>query len=217
MIIYHGLLYTKQEFLFIIDSMKKFIYVIAIFIAAPFLIPLEALAHCDTLNGPVVNAARRALNTGNANYALIWVKQKDEDEIREALTQARKKREKAKTQEDKDKADMEFFEILAKVHREGEGVKYEGIKPADFAEPEIVLADKAVETGELDDILPRIRSTKNKDVLARIFHEVIMRINYDADDVSAGREFVKSYVLFIHAVEKAMKGEDLHEGEVHEH
>jgi hypothetical protein len=32
-----------------------------------------ALAHCDTLVGPVVAAARKALDSGNVKLILIWV------------------------------------------------------------------------------------------------------------------------------------------------
>lgn len=31
----------------------------------------SAFAHCDTLDGPVVAAARKALDTGNVNLVLI--------------------------------------------------------------------------------------------------------------------------------------------------
>lgn len=33
--------------------------------------PSPVFAHCDTLDGPVVSAARKALDTGNINYALV--------------------------------------------------------------------------------------------------------------------------------------------------
>ena len=33
----------------------------------------SALAHCDTLAGPVVGAARKALDSGNVNLILVWV------------------------------------------------------------------------------------------------------------------------------------------------
>ena len=36
-----------------------------------------AWAHCDGVDGPVVAAARKALETGNVNHALIWVGPKD--------------------------------------------------------------------------------------------------------------------------------------------
>ena len=44
--------------------------------------PGRALAHCDSLDGPVVLAAQNALRTGNVNPVLIWVRQEDESEIR---------------------------------------------------------------------------------------------------------------------------------------
>jgi hypothetical protein len=37
-----------------------------------------AVAHCDTLDGPVVAAARKALDSGNVNLILVWVQKKDE-------------------------------------------------------------------------------------------------------------------------------------------
>lgn len=40
--------------------------------------PLGALAHCDSLDGPVVKAAQEALRTRNASLVLIWVQSKDE-------------------------------------------------------------------------------------------------------------------------------------------
>jgi Family of unknown function (DUF6448) len=39
-------------------------------------------AHCDTLDGPVVAAARKALDTNNVNLVLVWVQKKDDADIR---------------------------------------------------------------------------------------------------------------------------------------
>jgi hypothetical protein len=33
-------------------------------------------AHCDTLDGPVVGASRKALESGNINLVLIWIQKK---------------------------------------------------------------------------------------------------------------------------------------------
>ena len=41
-----------------------------------------AYAHCDTLDGPVIQAARQALDTGNVDLVLVWIQPKDEAEIR---------------------------------------------------------------------------------------------------------------------------------------
>ena len=46
---------------------------------------ISAFAHCDTLDGPVVAAARQALASNNVNLVLIWVQKADEPEIRKAF------------------------------------------------------------------------------------------------------------------------------------
>ena len=188
-----------------------------LFIIAFFIFPSGASAHCDTLDGPVVNAAKKAMKTENVNYILIWVKPENEDEIRKALKRALEKRKNAASKEEKEKAEMELFEILVRIHREGEGTKYEGIKPAGSVEPEIALADNAVETGNLDSVLNKIMLSANKDIIRHLFHKVQEKSDYEINDVHAGREFIDSYVIFIHAVEKAIKGEILQEGRLHEH
>ena len=190
--------------------MKRFIFTLfsfaIFFILALFIYPSQVSAHCDTLDGPVVKAARKALETDNVNYVLIWVKPEDEDAIRKALKKALNKKRKAKFKEEKDRADLEFFETLVRIHREEEGAKYEGIKPAGSVEPEIALADKVVETGEIDKVLSKIPSAQAKEIVRHLFHKVEEKANYDIDDVNAGRKFIQAYVQFIHAVEKAVKG-----------
>lgn len=201
----------------LIKTSLQGVVVVLFLTLALFISPSKASAHCDTLDGPVVNAARKALETNNVNYILIWVKPENEDEIRKALGKARKKRKQAKTKEEKDKADMEFFEILVRIHREGEGAKYEEIKPAGSVEPEIALADKAVEAGTIDEVLSHITSEHSKEVVRHLFHKVQETSRYDVDNVPAGREFIESYVIFIHAVERAIKGGILQENKLHEH
>jgi len=182
-----------------------------------FLSARTASAHCDTLDGPVVNAARKAMETDNVNYILIWVKPENEDEIKKALKRAKSKKKVAKTKEEKDKAEMELFKILVKIHRGGEGAKYEGIKPAGSVEPEIALADKAVETGKLDDVINHIKSSENRGIILHLFHKVEEKSHYDVNNVPAGREFIEAYVVFIHAVEKAINGINLEEHNLHIH
>lgn len=196
---------------------KTAFVIISLLFGALFVFPSQASAHCDTLDGPVVTAARKAMETDNANYILIWVKPENEDEIRKALKRAKAKKKAAKTKEKKNKAEMELFEILVRIHREGEGAKYEGIKPAGSVEPEIALADKAVETKKLDSVLHHIQSPENKEIILHLFHKVEEKSNYNVDDVPAGREFIEAYVVFIHAVEKAIKGEILQVGKLHDH
>jgi len=46
-----------------------------------------ALAHCDTMNGPVVTAAKLALEKGDVTPVLKWVKPEAEAEIHAAFKQ----------------------------------------------------------------------------------------------------------------------------------
>jgi hypothetical protein len=110
---------------------------------------------------------------------------------------------------------MEFFETLVKVHREGEGTKYAGIRPASSVEPEIALADKAVESGKLDEVLNHIPSEHSKEVVRHLFHQAQKKSGHAVDDVTSGREFIEAYVRFIHTVEGAIKGQQVSPTEYH--
>ena len=92
------------------------------------LTPARALAHCDGLDGPVVKAAQRALETRNPALVLIWVQEKDEPEIRKAFEQTLAVRELCP--QARELADRFFFETLVRVHRAGEGAPFTGLKPA---------------------------------------------------------------------------------------
>jgi len=45
----------------------------------------EMPPHCDTRDGPVVKAAKKALEAGNINYVLVWVPRESEKELREVF------------------------------------------------------------------------------------------------------------------------------------
>src|SRR5450756_2740917 len=46
-----------------------------------------AFAHCDGLDGPVVKAAQKALQTNNVNLVLIWVQKESEPELKAVFQQ----------------------------------------------------------------------------------------------------------------------------------
>ncbi|HSG65930.1 MAG TPA: DUF6448 family protein, partial [Gammaproteobacteria bacterium] len=78
----------------------------------------HAHAHCDTLDGPVIEAARVALATADPNPVLIWVQAEHEPEIRAAFEQALDVRSLGASA--RELADTYFFETLVRLHREGE-------------------------------------------------------------------------------------------------
>src|SRR5688572_31650172 len=87
-------------------------------------LPVCAFAHCDTLDGPVVQAGRKALENGDVKSAIIWVKHEHEAEIETVFKKALAVRKLGT--EAKEVADMFFFETLVRLHRAGEGAAYTG-------------------------------------------------------------------------------------------
>ncbi|MCP8317539.1 MAG: hypothetical protein H3Z51_11890, partial [archaeon] len=75
--------------------------------------------HCDTMDGPVVKAAKRALDIGNVNLILPWVPKKAESELKKAFEKTLRVRKQGK--ETMELADYWFFETAVRLHREGEG------------------------------------------------------------------------------------------------
>ncbi len=51
------------------------------FLLIVMLCAFNLYAHCDSMERPVVKAAKIALETRNINYVLIWVKAENEEEI----------------------------------------------------------------------------------------------------------------------------------------
>ncbi|HEX6588609.1 MAG TPA: DUF6448 family protein [Longimicrobiales bacterium] len=163
------------------------------------LAPASARAHCDSMDGPVVKAAQRALETGNVNLVLFWVRPEDEPQIREAFERTLHVR--AAGAGARQLGDLWFFETLVRVHRAGEGAPYTGLKPAgtDFG-PAVAAADHAVESGSIEEV-EQVLVHALRDGLRAHFQEVMERKAYAADDVEAGRAFVAAYVPFVHYVE----------------
>ncbi len=164
------------------------------------LLPSEASSHCDTMNGPVVKSAVKAFESGNVNLVLVWVQKKDEAEIKKAFAKALSIR--TLNSEAKEFADNYFFETLVRIHRAGEGAPYTGLKPAGSEpEPGIAAADNAIEKGSVDELMKNLTETVHHGVHEQFSH-VLATKNYRPDDVEAGREYVKAYVVFIHYAER---------------
>jgi len=180
--------------------MKVLVAAASLFLGTAVLVPGRAVAHCDGLDGPVVTAARQALETNDVNRVLIWVKKQDEPEIRKAFEQTLTVRKLSP--QARELADMYFFETLVRVHRVGEGAPYTGLKPAgrDLG-PAIPGADRALETGDVGPLVRLLVDAAEKGVRQR-FAEARAARNYPAGNVEAGREYIEKYVPFIHYVER---------------
>ena len=176
------------------------------------LLLLWGVGHCDTLDGPLVTLARKALEEKNVNLVLPWVREEDADEVRHAFDHALAVRglgPKARSL-----ADRHFLETLVRVHRAGEGAPFTGLKPAGLdLGPAVPAADRALKTGSAEEVVGLLVEAVRAGVHAR-FRAAAERQAFDVNDVEAGRRYVEAYVPYVHYVERLWEAAT---GPVHGH
>ncbi len=151
--------------------------------------------HCDTMDGPVIEAARRAIESANVNLVLPYAPAEAEEELREDFRKTLLARTAGP--EAAEIADLWFFENLVRLHRQGEGAPYTGLKPAglDWG-PVIPRAERALESGDASEVISFLQ-----DAVAEIVQGKLDRAKslegFDPDDVGGARHYVHAMLDFI--------------------
>lgn len=159
----------------------------------------EVFAHCDTMDGPVVRAAERALEGKNVTPVLKWVPPRDEAEVRVAFKKVLAVRELGA--DARSLADTSFFETVVRLHRAGEGAPYTGLKPAGTDPgPVVNAADRALESGSVDGLARKLSQEVAAGIRGR-FAAAQKAKAASERSVEAGREYVRAYVHFVHYAE----------------
>ncbi|WP_235733953.1 DUF6448 family protein [Mycolicibacterium austroafricanum] len=108
--------------------------------------------HCDSLDGPVVTAAKAALTDDNVELILPYVPESAEDEVRTAFERTRAAQAEG-GHYTHEVADLYFFDTVVRLHRAGEGAPYTGLKPEGLdVGPVIPLAERAIEKRSIDEL-----------------------------------------------------------------
>ena len=174
-------------------------------------IPAGALGHCDTMNGPVVGEARKALAAGDVTPVLKWVKPDAEADVTAVFRQTLAVRSKGS--DARELADRHFFETLVRIHRAGEGAPFTGLRD-EPVEPVVARADAALVSGSVDDLADLLAAALAEGIRAR-FERVRARAGDKDRSVELGREYVEAYVEFTHYVERLHA--DIESGAGHGH
>lgn len=184
------------------DEMRR-LNLFFLIVTSFFLITTNNFAHCDGIDGPVVISAKKALETKDVDHVLIWIQEPYEDEIKAAFEKTLAVREQSPEAEEL--VDKYFFETLVRLHRLGEGASYTGLKPAgrDLG-PAIRMTDESIESESLTELYKLLTEEIHKG-LHHFYQDVINKKNFDVTEVGKGREFVVSYVKFMHYTEEVFK------------
>src|SRR5690606_26263220 len=121
-------------------NIKKYV-VVGIFTLL-LAIPQVVSAHCDSYDGPVIKDALKAFNENKVALVLKWIEPQHETEIKSLFekTYALKNGDREIYQI----VERHFLETLVRLHREGEGAPYTGLKPAGSTTAIVQMADKAL-------------------------------------------------------------------------
>jgi len=161
-------------------------------------------AHCDTMEGPLITDAKKAIRMNNVNIVLKWVPAASEAEIKNAFSQIMKVR--VLNDDAKDIADKYFFDTLVRIHRTGEGVAFTGVKPVGAPiDEKVKAADKSIEVGTLTP-LKGLAAKDDMPELKERFEKVMLLKNFDVNNVEAGREYIEAYVQFFKFAEGEVDG-----------
>src|SRR5690606_7478933 len=164
---------------------KRTFLVILVFLGL-WLLPQNAFAHCDSYDGPVVKDALKALENNDPDLVLKWVDIKHEKEIKELFAKTIKYRTADK--EIYSILKKHFLETLVRVHREGEGEPYTGLKPAGSTKQIIQLTDTALDTNDIEILLKKFNGHVNK-ILTQKFEKVATLDKVKNNSVQEGRDY----------------------------
>jgi hypothetical protein len=187
-------------------SLKNFrIDLISLFIFSMLIFSTKiTFAHCDTMDGPLIADAKKAIGQNNVNFALKWVPAANEKEIKDAFDLMMKVR--GFSPEAKELSEKYFFETLVRMHRAGEGVPFTGVKPSGTPiDDKVLAADKSIEAGSLSPLEGMVAKDEMPELTKR-FEKAMSLKNFDVDNVEAGREYIEAYVQFFKFAEGEVEG-----------
>ena len=161
--------------------------------------------HCDSLDGPVVTAARQALEAGDVDLVLPFVPEAGEDEIRAVFVDVSAVRESG--DQVRELADRLFFETVVRIHRAGEGAPYTGLKPAGLdVGPVIPLAERAIASGSPEPVADFLTGVLHDQLKQRLeeVNALAVTKNRSVPDARAWVEAMLGFQVFSHHLLQAL-------------
>lgn len=148
----------------------------------------------DVIQGPVVKAAKMALETGNVNYILIWLPEESENTLKNLLEKTCCKRSSRMNMQNQ--AYDWYFATVNRFFSTSRSYDYLKTQFGGLAEKPLVLkVDTAIESGNFEEIRDIIPITHEADAKQRFLHVMNMR-NYPVNDIAAGRAYVSAFFDF---------------------
>ena len=192
-----------------INAIKKSFEKVALLLVMIMLaFNMPAFAHCDSYDGPVIQDALKALEQEEVSFVMKWIEEDHETEVEDLFnkTVALKKGDA----EVYDIIEKHFLETLVRLHREGEGAPFTGLKPAGSTTPIVQMADESIENKGVDVLLTNLHQ-HIQEVITEKYEKVMALSKVKDNSIAEGRAYVLAYVDYTHTLE-AIEGVMSHGG-----
>lgn len=147
--------------------MKIHISTLPIFlvIALFSLMPMLTEAYCDSMDGPVVQNAQTALDTGDITPVLKWITEEQEREVETTFNEVLEIRDR--DQNVQKVADRHLFETVVRLHCEAERAPHKGLKPVgtDFIMQVGCINKRSVFEGTLEVAIGAMQNIKTESLI----------------------------------------------------
>lgn len=158
----------------------------------------NAFAHCDSYDGPVIKDAFKAIHIGKVEPVLKWIGEEYEAEISNLFDKTIAL--KGKDEQIYQIVEKHFLETLVRLHREGEGAPYTGLKPAGTTSRIVTMTDQALTDENVEQLAEKVSDHLKNEIIKKFNRALETKRDKDAN-VAKGREFVEAYVDYTHYVE----------------
>jgi hypothetical protein len=152
-----------------------------------------------------------ALVHGDVDLVLPYVPEAMEAEVRAAFARAMHVRELDPVA--REVGELHFFETVVRLHREGEGAPFTGLKPMGLdVGPVIGLAEEAADSGNAEALVAELHRELDSALIHRLA-EVVALGRARSDSVASARRYVSAFLGFqrwAHHVHEALAAGDDH-------
>jgi hypothetical protein len=158
---------------------------------------MNMLKYPDEMHELVFKAAKMSLETGNVNYILIWLPEESENTLKNLLEKACCIRSSQMNMQKK--AYDWYFETVNRFYWSSRLPDHHTTQSQDFAGKLVLKIDRAIESGNFEEIRDIIPVNHEADAEERFQHLRKIR-NFPVNNIAAGRSYVSAFFDFFRYV-----------------
>jgi hypothetical protein len=154
---------------------------------------MNMLKYPDEMHEPVFKAAKMSLETGNVNCILIWLPEESENSLKNLLEKTCCIRSSRMSMQ-KQAYDW-YFETVNRFYRSSSSPDHHMTQSPDLSGKLVLKIDRAIESGNFEEIQDIIPETHEADAKQRFQHLITMR-DFPVNNIVAGRLYVSAFFDF---------------------